>query len=159
MMAAPQLLDTPRPTSPPREPVKLPLPRREPGKTLRYDDHGLPARIPAGPPKPDGAMLQRRLIAAGRISRPAACTRVVPAAVLAAYDYSTLAEAHDDRVCARLAAIARRTRTTGPQMADHSINGDYGHEPIPTPPPTPPPAPSGQTSSNGTSMGVAPRDA
>ncbi|MDX2707798.1 hypothetical protein PV350_33855 [Streptomyces sp. PA03-6a] len=61
--------------------------------------------------------------------------------MLAAYDYRSRAEAHADGVCARLFAIARRARTTGVvEMADHSINGDYGHEPIPTPPPTPPPA-------------------
>ncbi|MGW2353662.1 hypothetical protein [Actinacidiphila glaucinigra] len=107
MMADPYLLDTPRPTPPPAGPVKLPLPQREPGKTLRHDDNGMPAKTPAGPPKPGTHPM------AGVFSRWGLRTVALPIAVVV-------------------------------EMADHSINGDYGHEPIPTPPPAPPaPAPSG----------------
>lgn len=51
----------------------------------------------------------KRGLHSGRLRRPAVCQLAIAASLLARYGYDNQADAHNDRVCARLYALGRRT--------------------------------------------------
>ena len=120
---------TPPPSAPPAGPVKLPLPKREPGKTLDHvvlaSDPGMPTRTPALPPRP-GISFDLKETAAFLV-----------AAVLAAGPFMKTVQCN---MCGRLVqnwnggTCRRARRRAGAGVPDWSLNnGDYGHEPQPEP--------------------------